>query len=50
VVNPLDKAGAYGIQERRELIIAGWEGSLTTIMGLPIEATKQILTARGLVG
>jgi septum formation protein len=50
VVNPLDKAGAYGIQERRELIIAGWEGSFTNIMGLPIEATKQILTARGLVG
>ena len=50
VVNPLDKAGAYGIQEGRELIIAGWEGSFTNIMGLPMEATKQILTERGLVG
>jgi septum formation protein len=50
IVNPLDKAGAYGIQEGRELIIAGWEGSFTNIMGLPMEATKQILTTWGLVG
>jgi len=50
LVNPLDKAGAYGIQEGRELIIAGWEGSFTNIMGLPMEVTKQILTQRGLLG
>jgi len=50
LVNPLDKAGAYGIQEGKELIIAGWEGSFTNIMGLPMEATKQILTTWGLVG
>ena len=50
LVNPLDKAGAYGIQEGRELIIAGWEGSFTNIMGLPMEVTKQILTEWGLVG
>ena len=49
VVNPLDKAGAYGIQEGREMIVAGWEGSFTNIMGLPMEATKQILTTWGLV-
>lgn len=49
IVNPLDKAGAYGIQEGRDLIIAGWEGSFTNIMGLPMEATKQILTTWGLV-
>ncbi len=49
VVNPLDKAGAYGIQEGREMIIAGWEGSFTNIMGLPMEVTKQILTAQGLL-
>lgn len=50
IVNPLDKAGAYGIQEGRELIIAGWRGSFTNIMGLPMEATKQILTRCGLLG
>jgi len=49
LVNPLDKAGAYGIQEGRELIIAGWEGSFTNIMGLPVEETKQILTQVGLL-
>ncbi len=49
VVNPLDKAGAYGIQEGRELIIEGWRGSFSNIMGLPMEATKQILTGCGLL-
>ena len=49
IVNPLDKAGAYGIQEGRELIIAGWKGSFTNIMGLPVEETKQILTQVGLL-
>jgi septum formation protein len=36
-VNPLDKAGAYGIQEGRELILARYAGSFTNIMGLPLE-------------
>jgi septum formation protein len=49
VVNPLDKAGAYGIQEGRELIVAGWVGSFSNIMGLPMEATKQILARCGLL-
>lgn len=49
VVNPLDKAGAYGIQSGRELIIDGWNGSFTNIMGLPMEATKQILSGCGLL-
>ena len=40
-VNPLDKAGAYGIQEGRELIIESWEGSLHNIMGLPTERLSQ---------
>ncbi len=50
VVNPLDKAGAYGIQQGRELIIEGWQGSFSNIMGLPMEATKHILTRCGLLG
>jgi septum formation protein len=37
IVNPLDKAGAYGIQEGRELIIASYEEPLSNIMGLPVE-------------
>jgi septum formation protein len=43
-VNTLDKAGAYSIQEHSEMIISGYQGSLSNIMGLPMEATKQILT------
>jgi len=50
IVNPLDKAGAYGIQEGRDLIVAGWKGSFSNIMGLPMETTKQILTRCGLPG
>lgn len=38
IVNPLDKAGAYGIQEGRELIIESVEGSVENVMGLPIQA------------
>lgn len=49
VVNPLDKAGAYGIQQGRDMIIEGWRGSFTNIMGLPMEATKQILSDCGLL-
>ena len=36
-VNPLDKAGAYGIQEFGELIVAGISGSYDTVMGLPVD-------------
>jgi septum formation protein len=49
-VHVLDKAGAYAIQEHSELLIAGWQGSFTNIVGLPLEATKQILTQAGLRG
>lgn len=36
-VNPLDKAGAYGIQAGRELIVESVEGSVENVMGLPIQ-------------
>ena len=49
LVNPLDKAGAYGIQDGRDLIVASWQGSFSNIMGLPMEATKQILARCGLL-
>jgi len=50
LVNTLDKAGAYSIQEQTEMIIARYRGSFSNIMGLPMEATKQILTGGVLVG
>ena len=48
-VHTLDKAGGYGIQEHSDLIVAGYQGSLTNIVGLPLETTKQILTRCGLL-
>ena len=48
-VNPLDKAGGYAIQEHGDLIVASQRGSLTNIVGLPLETTKQILTRCGLL-
>jgi septum formation protein len=36
-VNPLDKAGAYAIQENGDLIIERISGSYTNVVGLPLE-------------
>ncbi|HEY8995163.1 MAG TPA: Maf family protein [Lacunisphaera sp.] len=47
-VHTLDKAGGYAIQEHAELIVAGYTGSLTNIVGLPVEEMKQLLTQAGL--
>lgn len=48
VVNPLDKAGAYGIQQGRELIIASHDEPVSLIMGLPVEFVVARLDALGL--
>ena len=45
LVDTLDKAGAYSVQDHAEMIVAEYRGSFTNIMGLPMEITKQILTA-----
>lgn len=45
IVNPLDKAGAYGIQEGKEMIIDHFEGSFSNIMGLPMEALAEMMSA-----
>jgi len=49
LVPTLDKAGGYGIQDQRDLIVESYRGSLTNIVGLPLELTKQILTRCGLL-
>ena len=49
MVNPLDKAGAYGIQEGTELIIDSFRGSHSNIMGLPIDETKRMLGRHNLI-
>ena len=47
LVNPLDKAGAYGIQEERDRIIASIRGSFETIMGFPTYAFLRRLKEKG---
>ena len=46
-VNPLDKAGAYGIQEAYDLIIDSIKGSFNNIMGLPTELLANQLKKHG---
>lgn len=48
LVHTLDKAGGYAIQEEPALLVEGYTGSLTNIVGLPVEAAKQLLTQAGL--
>ncbi|HMP83257.1 MAG TPA: Maf family protein [Verrucomicrobiota bacterium] len=36
-INPLDKAGAYAIQEHGELIVEEISGSFSNVVGLPVE-------------
>jgi len=43
VVNPLDKAGAYGIQEFGERLVAGYSGNFDNVMGLPLEKLLGLL-------
>lgn len=47
LVNTLDKAGAYGIQEGREIIIDAFQAPISTIMGLPVEFVAARLSALG---
>ena len=46
-VNPLDKAGAYGIQEKGEMLVESLSGSFTNVIGLPLERLAAELPAFG---
>jgi septum formation protein len=46
-INPLDKAGAYAIQEQGDLIVEKVSGSYTNVVGLPVEKLRQELNAWG---
>jgi septum formation protein len=48
-VNPLDKAGAYGAQEKGAHIIAKIDGSRSNVIGLPMEQTVAALKSFGAV-
>jgi septum formation protein len=43
-INPLDKAGAYAIQEHGEKIVAEIYGSYSNVVGLPLEELRAALT------
>jgi len=40
-VNPIDRAGAYDIDESGDLIVESYSGSYENIMGLPVEPLKE---------
>jgi len=44
-VNPLDKAGAYAIQESGDLIVEEIYGSYSNVVGLPVEQLRSELAA-----
>ncbi len=43
LMNPLDKAGAYAIQEHGERIVAEISGSYSNVVGLPLERLREAL-------
>jgi len=47
LVNPLDKAGAYGIQEHGGRIIESIDGPYDNVMGLPVRRISEMLDATG---
>ena len=48
-INPLDKAGAYAIQEHGDGIVERIEGSYHNVMGLPTERLAATLERIGMV-
>ncbi len=46
-MNPLDKAGAYAIQEHGDLIVSEISGSYSNVVGLPVERLGAELAAWG---
>ena len=44
-INPLDKAGAYAIQEHGDKIVAEISGSYSNVVGLPVEKLREEFSA-----
>lgn len=45
---PLDRAGAYAIQERGGVLVESIEGHPSTVIGLPLPATRRLLVRAGI--
>lgn len=45
--DPLDKAGAYGIQDPRFAPVAAWDGCYSAVMGLPMRLAAELLRGAG---
>ena len=43
VANPLDRAGAYDIDEHGSMLVEGWTGEYENIMGLPVAPLRGFL-------
>jgi len=48
-VNPMDRAGAYDIDENGDLLVESFTGSRTNIMGLSSETVLELLRPEGLL-
>lgn len=44
---PMDKAGAYAIQEGEPPVVASWDGCFCGVMGLPLWRLRRLLESRG---
>ena len=44
-IDPLDKAGGYAIQEHKQLISKRVSGSISNVIGLPVERLKEELNS-----
>ena len=48
--SPMDKAGAYGLQDESQSFIARVEGSVSNVIGLPMERLEQALVESRISG
>lgn len=46
--DPLDKAGAYGIQDPRFAPVESWDGCYSAVMGLPMGLAATLLSGAGI--
>lgn len=47
-VNPIDRAGAYDIDDFGKIVVESYEGSYENIMGLPVEPIVKMMASAGL--